>query len=62
MDLDYYADILKGRLKPHRFHHSLRVLDTAIKMGNSFGLDGEKLRLAALLHDYAKDIPKSERS
>lgn len=67
MDKQYYVNILKARLSSTRFRHSLNVMETALKMGERFGLLGlnsrkteEKLWLAALLHDYAKDLSEQE--
>lgn len=36
------------------------MVRTAAKMGAELGLDLDKVRLAALLHDYAKDMPPEE--
>lgn len=60
MDTNFYINILKNRLSEHRFSHSLRVVDTALKLGDLLDLDKEKLWLASLFHDYAKDMPKDE--
>lgn len=60
MDKSYYVNILKARLSPARFWHSLSVVETAEKMGERLDLNKEKLWLASLLHDFAKDLPQQE--
>jgi predicted HD superfamily hydrolase involved in NAD metabolism len=65
MDFHYYVNILKNRLSTARFEHSLRVVEKAVSMTKGLSkkevnLDQEKLRLAALLHDYAKDMSEQE--
>lgn len=60
MGCNDYVNILQARLSPIRFSHSLAVVETAVAMGERLGLNREKLGLAALLHDIAKDIPDEE--
>ncbi len=60
MDFHYYVNILKSRVSLARFEHSLRVVEKAVSMTEGLSLDQEKLRLAALLHDYAKDMTEQE--
>ncbi|MDR0853646.1 MAG: nicotinate (nicotinamide) nucleotide adenylyltransferase [Clostridiales Family XIII bacterium] len=38
-----------------RFAHTKRVIDMAASMAQRFGVEPEKARLAALLHDYCKE-------
>lgn len=45
---------VKEALKPARYQHTLRVLETAERLCSSFGGNLEKIRMAAILHDYAK--------
>ncbi len=51
-----FEALLKTKLKPERFLHSLGVRDTAVKMANIFGADTNKAEIAGLLHDNAKNI------
>lgn len=51
---------IKRRLSPERFQHSLRVVQTALSMKEAAQLDRDRVYLSALLHDYAKDLPKTE--
>lgn len=50
-----YIDILKGRLKPRRFNHSLEVAKEAKRLAVLYGADAEKAYLAGLLHDITKN-------
>ncbi|MGI6588726.1 MAG: bis(5'-nucleosyl)-tetraphosphatase (symmetrical) YqeK [Peptococcia bacterium] len=60
MNKNYYVNILKSRLSSERFSHSLFVVETAMKMGERLVLNKDKLWLASLLHDYAKDLSRPE--
>ncbi|MBU5268404.1 bis(5'-nucleosyl)-tetraphosphatase (symmetrical) YqeK [Clostridium cochlearium] len=53
-------DYLNKNLKEHRFLHSLRVRDTAIKMAKFYNVDIEKTKIAALVHDCAKNKKNEE--
>ena len=46
---------LKQTLKPRRFIHTLGVIESAEQMARHFNIDNEKARVAALLHDCAKN-------
>lgn len=47
---------LEERLKKSRFHHTLRVTDMAIELAKYCGEDVEKVELAGLFHDLAKNL------
>lgn len=51
---DQIIEKLKGMVSERRFHHSLRVKDTAMELAKVYGIDVEKAKLAAILHDCAK--------
>lgn len=51
---------LQGALKPKRFHHVLRVEQTALKLAAANGVDPELASIAALCHDYAKQRPAED--
>lgn len=53
-------DKARRRLSASDWKHSLRTAATAASLAERFGVDVEKARVAALLHDYARSIPKSE--
>lgn len=60
MEFEKYQQLIQEKLSPPRYEHSLRVVDTALTMGAKYGLNHERVGLAALLHDYAKDMPVEE--
>ena len=51
---------VKEMLKPERFNHSVGVMETAEKLAVHYGVDAKKARIAGILHDCAKNIPKNE--
>lgn len=57
--LDYKTmqDKLQSSLSVKRYIHTIGVVDEAIKLAQLYGEDIEKIRIAALLHDCAKDYP-----
>ena len=57
---DKYKDILKTRLTPKRYHHSLCVAEEAVRLAKKYGGDEEKAYLAGLLHDITKNAPPDE--
>lgn len=60
-DLAEAADALaRERLSEKRYAHTLRVADTAEHLAAVHGLDRRRTRLAALLHDAAREIPPEE--
>ena len=50
-----YIEIIRGRLTPSRFEHSLAVADRAVELARRWGADPAKARTAGLLHDILKD-------
>lgn len=48
---------LQNSLRPKRFHHVLRVEQTAIQLAKLNHVDVEKASIAGLCHDYAKQRP-----
>ena len=54
---DGYA---RERLSDKRYAHTLRVADTAERLAAAHGLDEEATRLAALLHDSAREVEPEE--
>ncbi len=59
-DEEYALQNMKLRLKPERYQHTLRVAAEAMKIGQRFGIDPEKCRLAGLLHDCGKDVTEHQ--
>lgn len=54
---EQFVDILKKRLTPERFAHSLAVADEAERLAGRYGADAVRARTAGLLHDVMKDTP-----
>lgn len=52
---DQFVEIIKGRLTPRRFHHSLEVAKEARRLAEKYGADPSKAYTAGLLHDILKD-------
>lgn len=50
---------LKEELGEERFKHSLRVMESASKLADHYGIDRDKAEVAALFHDCAKYADKS---
>lgn len=51
---------LKGMVDEKRYIHSIGVRDTAAMLARRYGVSEEKARIAGILHDCAKNIPKDE--
>jgi predicted HD superfamily hydrolase involved in NAD metabolism len=51
---------LVENLKTKRYEHSLSVRDTAIKLAKLYDEDVEKAKIAALVHDCAKNMSDEE--
>ncbi len=47
--------VTKEILSPKRWEHVSGVIDTSLKLADIYGGDKEKIEIAALLHDYAKE-------
>jgi len=58
--LEATEDYARERLSDERYSHTLRVADTAERLAPLHGLDPKKARLAALLHDSAREVSKDE--
>ncbi len=52
--------VLKKRLSKDSYEHSLRTMDIAIDLADIHGVDTKKAAVAALLHDYARDLSGEE--
>ncbi len=54
-------EILKEKLKPDRYTHTLGVMKTAKKLAEQYGCDVKKAKYAGLLHDCAKELTDNEK-
>ncbi|ASS74759.1 metal-dependent phosphohydrolase [Tumebacillus algifaecis] len=50
-------EIIRQTLSPRRFQHVSGVVDAADTLAHRYGVDVEKARLAAWIHDYAREWP-----
>lgn len=55
-----FKTILKNRLTPKRYEHSLAVADEAYRLAVKYGASEQKAYLAGLLHDVTKNASKEE--
>lgn len=58
--LERATTFARERISKKRYAHTLRVADTAERLATLHGLDTEKVRLAALLHDTARQMKKKK--
>lgn len=57
MDFD---QLIKNAMSKKRYGHSIRVAETARKLAKAYHVDPDVAYEAGLLHDYCKELPKSE--
>ncbi|MRG86663.1 bis(5'-nucleosyl)-tetraphosphatase (symmetrical) YqeK [Salinibacillus xinjiangensis] len=60
MDLNDALEIVRPHLKTQRYEHTVRVVDTAVKLAKQNDVDQHQTELAAAFHDIAKYHPKEE--
>jgi len=56
MDVSRAEKIIKDKLSPSRYQHSMQVAMMARDMARKYRLNEDKAYLAGVVHDYAKDI------
>lgn len=54
MEIHEIKMILKNEIDEERYNHTLRVVETAVKLAKTYKIDENKTEIAALLHDSAK--------
>lgn len=57
---DELIEVMENNLSKRRLKHVLRVEKTALKLADKYHADKEKVSIAALSHDYAKERPDDE--
>ena len=55
-----YVDLIRNKLSPYRFNHSLEVAKSAVYLAEKYGGDSEKMCVAGLLHDVLKEADREE--
>ena len=58
---EQFAAIIRRRLTPYRYAHSLAVADEAKRLALKYGADPAKAYTAGLLHDILKDASPAEQ-
>ena len=52
--------LVRVRLSDKRYDHTIRVVETAERLAALHGIDENRTRLAALLHDAAREVEKED--
>lgn len=58
MDFEQIKKHISGLMDEERFIHSLGVMDLSEKLAKIYSIDAGKAKLAGLIHDAAKQLPK----
>lgn len=58
--IERIEDHLKKHQEKGRYRHTLGVVKAACSLARRYGVSEEKAKVAALLHDYAKDFTEQE--
>ncbi len=56
-----FEDLIKQRLKPKRYQHSLNVAKSAKELAKIYGADEEKAYICGVLHDVMKNTSEEEQ-
>ena len=59
-NIEEIKEKLKNCLTNERYLHSLGVMEMAVELAQRFNCDVEKAKIAGLLHDCAKCMPKEQ--
>ncbi|WP_448820112.1 bis(5'-nucleosyl)-tetraphosphatase (symmetrical) YqeK [Cetobacterium sp.] len=60
MNIDFLKKELATVLSKKRYEHSIRVLNTALALGEIYNANLNEIAIASLLHDYAKEFTREE--
>lgn len=52
--------IVESKMSTKRFEHTLRVVERAVEYAKIYKMNEEKVKLTALAHDIAKELPEEE--
>ena len=60
-DVNKYLELIRSKLSPYRYHHSVCVAKAAVQLAEKYGADTDRAFLAGLLHDITKEMPPEEQ-
>lgn len=60
VELEAIGQELRKRLSPHRYAHSVGVMEEAVRIGRRVGVSEGKCALAGLLHDAAREFTPAQ--
>lgn len=60
LEYEEFYEIVKSKLSEKRFRHTEGVVQRAIEYAKIYNEDTQKVKIAAILHDVAKEIPEEE--
>lgn len=60
MDFEQIKKHISGLMDEQRYLHSLGVMELSEKLADIYGIDSERAKLAGLIHDAAKQVPKEK--
>ena len=58
--IEHAEAFARSRLSEGRYGHTIRVADTAVDLARAHGLDEDRVRLSALVHDAARETGPEE--
>lgn len=58
---DELMELVQEQMPPHRWQHTLGVIESAIALAERYGANVEKAKRAAILHDIAKYWPDEKQ-
>lgn len=61
VDIKVLEGYVKGKMTAYRFKHTLGVVETAKDLAVMYGVDSNKVTIAALLHDIAKELTSTKK-
>ena len=61
LDFEEIYEKVKNTLSEKRFYHSKCVMEACIELAKIYGEDVENAKIAGIVHDIAKEIPKEDR-
>ena len=53
--------LIASKLSEHRYRHTIGVYETALELAQIHDVSCEKAAIAALIHDYAKELPDDKK-